>query len=177
MVVGSAWGSVWPMPKMRHGRCGLLDPVLSAHPPKLRHLDGHTGHMFVCFLFMLTGHLTAVLRDSRAEVWCLSDGESLPGACALFELFSAPTLHCHPHLPFRTLMHFPQVPRDSRAEMWCSFDGKDRQELNAGDAVIIRMSQWPIPTVCSADPSQDWFMGVREGLHWNTRRVQAGAGQ
>ena len=32
--------------------------------------------------------------------------------------------------------------------MWCSFDGKDRQELRAGDAVIIRTSQWPIPTVC-----------------------------
>ena len=51
------------------------------------------------------------------------------------------------------------------------------QELRAGDAVIIRTSQWPIPTVCSKDPSRDWFMGVREGLHWNARRVQGGAGQ
>ena len=66
---------------------------------------------------------------------------------------------------------------DSRAEMWCSFDGKDRQPLRAGDAIIIRSSRWPIPTVCSSDPSRDWFMGVREGLHWNSRRVQAGAGQ
>eukprot|EP00798_Chlamydomonas_sp_ICE-L_P032354 gene32354-5382_t len=49
-------------------------------------------------------------------------------------------------------------------------------ELNPGDAVIIRMSQWPVPTVCSTDPSRDWFSGVREGLHWNVRGQQQGAG-
>jgi NAD+ kinase len=48
---------------------------------------------------------------------------------------------------------------------------------NAGDAVIISMSQWPVPTVCSPDPSRDWFTGVREGLGWNQRLVQHGAGQ
>ncbi len=70
-----------------------------------------------------------------------------------------------------------QVPQDSRSQMYCSFDGKDRQELHAGDAIVMRMSQWPIPTVCSRDPSRDWFTGIREGLHWNARRLQAGAGQ
>jgi hypothetical protein len=29
----------------------------------------------------------------------------------------------------------------------------------------------------SRDPSRDWFMGIREGLQWNMRRVQGGAGQ
>ncbi|KXZ45245.1 hypothetical protein GPECTOR_56g341 [Gonium pectorale] len=70
-----------------------------------------------------------------------------------------------------------QVPANSRAQMWCSFDGKDRQALRPGDAVIIRMSAWPVPTVCSRDASRDWFSSVREGLHWNLRRLQAGAGQ
>ncbi|GLC39749.1 hypothetical protein PLESTF_001898000 [Pleodorina starrii] len=90
---------------------------------------------------------------------------------------------CPHSLSFRPLI-FPdhvslcvQVPANSRAQMWCSFDGKDRQALNAGDAVVIRMSAWPVPTVCSRDASRDWFSGVREGLHWNMRRLQAGAGQ
>ncbi|GLI64180.1 hypothetical protein VaNZ11_007361 [Volvox africanus] len=90
---------------------------------------------------------------------------------------------CPHSLSFRPLV-FPdhvslcvQVPGNSRAQMWCSFDGKDRQALNAGDAVVIRMSAWPVPTVCSKDASRDWFSGVREGLHWNMRRLQAGAGQ
>ncbi|KAG2430425.1 hypothetical protein HXX76_009950 [Chlamydomonas incerta] len=90
---------------------------------------------------------------------------------------------CPHSLSFRPLI-FPdyvqlciQVPSNSRAQMWCSFDGKDRQPLNAGDAVMIRMSAWPVPTVCSSDASRDWFSGVREGLHWNMRRLQAGAGQ
>lgn len=39
----------------------------------------------------------------------------------------------------------------------CTHAGKDRKELNAGDTILIRMSQWPIPTVCSKDPSRDWF--------------------
>lgn len=34
-----------------------------------------------------------------------------------------------------------QVPQDARSQMFASFDGKDRQALNAGDAVIVRMSQ------------------------------------
>lgn len=61
--------------------------------------------------------------------------------------------------------------------MWASFDGKDRCALNCGDAVLIRMSHWPVPTVCDHDPSRDWFGSVREGLQWNVRKVQHGAGQ
>jgi len=33
-------------------------------------------------------------------------------------------------------------------------------------------TQGRVPTVCSQDPSRDWFMGIRHGLHWNTRRLQ-----
>lgn len=90
---------------------------------------------------------------------------------------------CPHSLSFRPLI-FPdhvqlciQVPADGRSQLWCSFDGKDRKALGPGDAIIIRMSEWPIPTVSSLDPSRDWFMGVRKGLHWNERRPQAGAGK
>ena len=69
------------------------------------------------------------------------------------------------------------MPLNSRAEAYCSFDGKDRQKLAPGEAVMIRSSAWPVPTVCNKDAGRDWFSGVREGLHWNQRRLQAGAGQ
>lgn len=88
---------------------------------------------------------------------------------ALPEHHACPLL-LSPSLPFH------QVPSNSRSQMWASFDGKDRQALGPGDAVMVRMSTWPVPTVCSKDVSRDWFSGVREGLHWNVRKPQAGAG-
>lgn len=42
---------------------------------------------------------------------------------------------------------------------------------------MIRSSSWPVPTVCHQDAGRDWFCSVREGLHWNMRQLQAGAGQ
>ena len=54
----------------------------------------------------------------------------------------------------------PQVPVDSRSEAYCSFDGRARQPLWPGDSVLIRMSPWPVPMVCSLDASHDWFLSV-----------------
>lgn len=90
---------------------------------------------------------------------------------------------CPHSLSFRPLM-FPdycqlciQVPVNSRGHVWASFDGKDRTELAPGDAVVVRLSRWPVPSVAAeADPSGDWFSAVRECLHWNLRKVQGGAG-
>lgn len=49
--------------------------------------------------------------------------------------------------------------------------------MHAGDAVVIRLSKWPVPSVAAeADPSSDWFSAVRECLHWNLRKLQGGAG-
>lgn len=69
-----------------------------------------------------------------------------------------------------------QVPPDSRGEAYCSFDGKNRQPLGRGDSLLLHMSRWPVPMVCSLDASHDWFLAVREGLSWNERKVQAGKG-
>jgi NAD+ kinase len=73
---------------------------------------------------------------------------------------------------------FVQVPANARGHVWASFDGKDRTQLGPGDAVVMRLSKWPVPSVAAeADPSSDWFSAVRECLHWNMRKVQGGAGQ
>ena len=65
-----------------------------------------------------------------------------------------------------------RVPASARGTAWASFDGRGRTELLPGDAVRIALSRWPMPTVCAADASSDWFAGVRETLHWNERREQ-----
>lgn len=70
-----------------------------------------------------------------------------------------------------------QVPLDSRSSAFCSFDGRARQELCPGDSVMIAMSRWPVPMVCNLDASHDWFLSMRDGLSWNVRKKQAGAGQ
>jgi NAD+ kinase len=64
------------------------------------------------------------------------------------------------------------VPPSSRGPVYCSFDGKDRTELRPGDALAVRLSQHPIPTVASC--ASDWFHSVRENLMWNVRKVQGG---
>lgn len=71
-----------------------------------------------------------------------------------------------------------RVPPGIRSQVWCSFDGKERTELHPGDAVLIRLSKWPLPTVTSSnDASTDWFGSVRQNLGWNARKLQGGAGQ
>lgn len=65
-----------------------------------------------------------------------------------------------------------RVPSDSRSEAYCSFDGRTRRALYPGDSVVIQLSQRPIPMVCNRDSTHDWFLSVREGLHWNKRVVQ-----
>lgn len=65
-----------------------------------------------------------------------------------------------------------QIPMNSRGSAWASFDGKDRQELTAGDALIVQMSAWPVPAVCDDESTNDFLRSVREGLHWNMRKSQ-----
>ncbi|XP_031495053.1 putative NAD kinase 3 isoform X1 [Nymphaea colorata] len=66
-----------------------------------------------------------------------------------------------------------QVPYNSRGSAWASFDGKDRRQLGAGDALICSMAQWPVPTACQVDSTNDFLHSIHEGLHWNLRKSQS----
>ncbi|KAK9125228.1 hypothetical protein Scep_014074 [Stephania cephalantha] len=66
-----------------------------------------------------------------------------------------------------------QVPFNSRGHAWASFDGKDRKELSAGDALVISMAPWPVPTACQVDSTNDFLRSIHEGLHWNLRKTQS----
>jgi NAD kinase len=64
------------------------------------------------------------------------------------------------------------VPKDSRSTAWVSFDGRHRVHLQAGDSIQIKSSQFPVPTVCQVDQSEDWFGGLESCLAWNKREKQ-----
>ena len=65
-----------------------------------------------------------------------------------------------------------RIPTDARDTAWVSFDGKMRVELRRGDAVRVRMSPHPLPTINKADQTNDWFGSLARCLRWNDRAEQ-----
>mmetsp|Transcript_14948 Transcript_14948/g.49001 ORF Transcript_14948/g.49001 Transcript_14948/m.49001 type:complete len:776 (-) Transcript_14948:1422-3749(-) len=62
---------------------------------------------------------------------------------------------------------------DARSDAWVSFDGKHRSRLGRGDAVVVRMSKYCIPTVNrSKEHTEDFFVALDRCLHWNERQEQ-----
>ncbi|KAK9824097.1 hypothetical protein WJX72_007721 [[Myrmecia] bisecta] len=66
-----------------------------------------------------------------------------------------------------------RIPHDARSSAWVCFDGKQRQELQRGDAVRVRMSPNPVPTINKTDGSADWFASLERCFGWNDRKEQA----
>ncbi|XP_022090039.1 NAD kinase-like isoform X2 [Acanthaster planci] len=64
------------------------------------------------------------------------------------------------------------VAPDARHTAWVSLDGRNRQELHKGWCLRITTSVFPVASICSADQISDWFDGLTECLHWNTRQQQ-----
>eukprot|EP00741_Cyanophora_paradoxa_P017904 tig00021036_g17293.t1 len=62
-----------------------------------------------------------------------------------------------------------RVPEGSRALAWASFDGKQRTKLNRGESIVVRMYEYPIPTVNKTDNTSDWFDSLARCLNWNER--------
>ena len=65
-----------------------------------------------------------------------------------------------------------RVPDTSRSTAWVAFDGKNRSEMHRGDTLCVRVSPFPVPAVCSASESEDWFRAAKIGLNWNARAEQ-----
>lgn len=127
------------------------------------------------FVTTIQGDGLIVSTPTGSTAYNLAAGGSMvhPSVpCILFTPICPHTLSSRPlvfpeHVTLRV-----KVPADSRAEAYCSFDGKGRQVLHPGDSVLIYLAQWPVPMVCNLDSSHDWFLSVREGLHWNRRVAQ-----
>ena len=65
-----------------------------------------------------------------------------------------------------------RIAGDMRCTAWACFDGKHRCELMRGDAVRVRMSANPVPTISKADSTNDWFDTLNRCFGWNERLEQ-----
>jgi hypothetical protein len=65
-----------------------------------------------------------------------------------------------------------RIPEDARCTAWVCFDGKQRQEVQRGDSVLVRMSQHPVPTISKSDQTDDWFCSLERCFGWNDRFEQ-----
>lgn len=65
-----------------------------------------------------------------------------------------------------------RIPEKSRGQAWVCFDGKQRQELQPGDYVNVRMSPNPVPTINKTDQTNDWFTSLERCFGWNERVEQ-----
>lgn len=130
--------------------------------------DGH-------FVTIVQGDGLIVSSPSGSTAYSLAAGGSVVHPQVPGILF---TPICPHSLSFRPLI-LPeyvtlriQLPLHCRGQAWASFDGKGRQQLWGGDALIVRMSEWPVPAVCEKESSGDFLRSVRESLHWNRRNIQ-----
>lgn len=65
-----------------------------------------------------------------------------------------------------------RIPEDARCTAWVCFDGKQRQEVQRGDSVLVRMSPHPVPTISKTDQTDDWFCSLERCFGWNDRFEQ-----
>jgi len=64
------------------------------------------------------------------------------------------------------------VPLNARSGAALSVDGKEFCVLRLGDAVEVSVSRHPVPTICKATGTADWFASVQGALQWNLGRAE-----
>eukprot|EP00164_Ancoracysta_twista_P002653 GFYU01003529.1.p1 GENE.GFYU01003529.1~~GFYU01003529.1.p1 ORF type:complete len:394 (+),score=69.79 GFYU01003529.1:178-1359(+) len=65
-----------------------------------------------------------------------------------------------------------KVPQESRGSAWAAFDGRHRVEITKEDAIVLRMSKFPVPAIIKDSNMGDWVNAISQGLHWNQRAHQ-----
>ncbi|KAL8024583.1 putative NAD kinase, ENTH domain, NAD kinase/diacylglycerol kinase-like domain superfamily [Plasmopara halstedii] len=117
-----------------------------------------------------------IATPTGSTAYSLSAGGSMAHPSVPSMLF---TPICPHTLSFRPLIFHDsatlkiEFPSSSRASAcYVSFDGKDRVRLERGDSIIVRVSSYPLPSICRANENQDWFESMITNLNWNQRRAQ-----
>ncbi|KAK8801996.1 hypothetical protein WA158_006391 [Blastocystis sp. Blastoise] len=64
------------------------------------------------------------------------------------------------------------VNPSSRTNARISYDGRHQHVVKKGEAVYIRVSSYPLPSVCSLANNEDWYTNVNERLYWNKQLVR-----
>ena len=62
-----------------------------------------------------------------------------------------------------------QVPETARVEPVASFDGKQQRRLRRGESLVVAGWRYPVPAICHAGETGDWFRAVKDSLLWNVR--------
>ena len=62
-----------------------------------------------------------------------------------------------------------QVPETARVEPVASFDGKQQRQLRRGESLVVAGWRYPVPAICHAGETGDWFRAVKDSLLWNVR--------
>ena len=65
-----------------------------------------------------------------------------------------------------------RVPDDARSTAWVCFDGRRRQEVKRGVGIMVRMSEYPVPTVNWGDHMSEFIGSLVRCLNWNDREEQ-----
>lgn len=65
-----------------------------------------------------------------------------------------------------------KIAGDARSGAIATFDGKFTTEMQPGDAIHVRMSPHPVPTINYEDQTTDWFNSIERCFKWNDRLEQ-----
>ncbi|CAI5744247.1 unnamed protein product [Peronospora destructor] len=117
-----------------------------------------------------------IATPTGSTAYSLSAGGSMAHPSVPSMLF---TPICPHTLSFRPLIFHDsatlkiEFPVTSRASACCvSFDGKNRVRMKRGDSIVVRVSSYPLPSICRVNENQDWFESMITNLSWNQRRAQ-----
>ena len=89
--------------------------------------------------------------------------------CTLFTPICPHSLSARPMLFPDSAAITIEVPPTARSNAVASFDGKTPVELFHGDALVVKVSPYPMPAVCAHGENDDWFEVVTGLLQWNQR--------
>ncbi|GMF25933.1 unnamed protein product [Phytophthora fragariaefolia] len=117
-----------------------------------------------------------IATPTGSTAYSLSAGGSMAHPSVPSMLF---TPICPHTLSFRPLIFHDsatlkiEFPTSSRASAcYVSFDGKNRVRMERGDSIVVRVSSYPLPSICRVNENQDWFESMITNLNWNQRRAQ-----
>ncbi|CAI5743525.1 unnamed protein product [Hyaloperonospora brassicae] len=117
-----------------------------------------------------------IATPTGSTAYSLSAGGSMAHPSVPSMLF---TPICPHTLSFRPLIFHDsatlkiEFPSSSRASAcYVSFDGKNRVCMERGDSIVVRVSSYPLPSICQINENQDWFESMITNLNWNQRRAQ-----
>lgn len=65
-----------------------------------------------------------------------------------------------------------KIAGDARSGALATFDGKFTTDMRPGDAIHVRMSPHPVPTINYEDQTTDWFNSIERCFKWNDRLEQ-----